>query len=90
MPLYDFHCNACNKTSEIFKKIANKDEPLQEPCPLCGAIGSMTTVLSAPMLVDPYRLGRMPVNTQLQEKFSEIHSKNHGSVLDKASTITKI
>lgn len=33
MPIYEYHCTACDKTFEVFQKIS--DPPLAE-CPDCG------------------------------------------------------
>ena len=41
MPLYDFHCNSCNKTVELLAKAGSTPA-----CPACG--GPMEKQLSCP------------------------------------------
>ena len=89
MPLYDYQCALCEHTFEEFKSISNRNIPESMPCPKCGKIG-VNLSIGAPLVVDPFRMGRIPVNAKLRDKFQQIHEKTHGSVLDTASTITKI
>ncbi len=43
MPIYEYACEQCQKTTEILQKI---DEDSPEECPACGASGSMKKVVS--------------------------------------------
>lgn len=91
MPLYDYRCTKCNHVFEEFRRISEREEPISKPCPSCETIGTIEQKIGAPMAIDPTKLdGRMPINTKLQEKFKQIHENTPGSVLDRASTITKI
>ena len=36
MPIYDFKCEKCEHQFSSMKTIANRDEPLGEPCPKCN------------------------------------------------------
>jgi putative FmdB family regulatory protein len=37
MPLYDYHCSACDVSDEVFVPLADYD-PKGVPCPDCGAL----------------------------------------------------
>jgi hypothetical protein len=80
----------CEFTFEEFTSISNRKEPENKECPHCKHLGCVEQKIGAPMVVDPYLVGRIPVNGKLRDKFQQIHEKTHGSVLDKASTITKL
>lgn len=36
MPTYSFSCSSCNESFDTYSTIANRDNPTNEPCPLCG------------------------------------------------------
>lgn len=36
MPTYDYACKSCDYHSEQIRKIAERHEPTNEPCPDCG------------------------------------------------------
>ena len=35
MPNYSFKCESCDHSFETFLKIAERDNPIKEPCPSC-------------------------------------------------------
>lgn len=43
MPLYEYHCSACNKT---FEKLLRQQEA-EAPCPACGAKAPKTVSVFA-------------------------------------------
>lgn len=43
MPLYEYHCKNCDKTSEVVQKFA--DLPLTD-CELCGGSGTLSKLIS--------------------------------------------
>ena len=45
MPIYDYRCDACGKTYDIFHKVREVEEDIQ--CPECGS-EKHTRLLSAP------------------------------------------
>ena len=45
MPLYEYQCTKCRKTTEVLQKA--KDKPL-EKCPKCG--GSVVKLISSPAI----------------------------------------
>lgn len=44
MPLYEYHCDDCDKTFEVIKKFS---DPVEEPCEYCGSANTHKLV-SAP------------------------------------------
>ena len=59
MPIYDFKCEKCEHQFSEMKTIANRDEPLGEPCPECSESGCVVKeYLGAPaqMLDTNYRV----------------------------------
>lgn len=90
MPLYQYKCDLCNHQFEEFKSISNREVPKSQPCPSCWGLGSVDQMVCAPMVCDPIRVRGIPVNGQLRDKLQQIHSLTHGSVLNTASTLTKI
>lgn len=88
MPFYDYKCSKCNHTFTEFKKIDNRLVPCDAPCPHCKEEKCVDFSIGAPAF--NYTTVKMPTNTKLKEKLTQIHENTHGSVLDKTSTITKI
>ncbi len=88
MPTYLFQCNKCNSSFETIKKIVNRYEPLDDPCPNCGEVGGIESIVTAPAF--SYSAERLPVNGKLREKFQQIHENTPGSRLNTVSSITKI
>jgi len=43
MPLYEYECKKCHKTTEAIQKFS--DAPLQD-CELCGEKGSLSKIMS--------------------------------------------
>ena len=90
MPTYDYVCNSCMVSWEEFHSISNRKEPCGNPCPFCME-DKVEMRIGSPAIIDPTKLsGHTQVNSQLREKFQQIHENTHGSRLDQASTITKI
>ena len=50
MPIYAYRCGGCGTSQDIFKRIAQLDEP--ESCERCGA--SMTRQVAAPAVLGDY------------------------------------
>ncbi len=91
MPRYDYQCKKCEHIFERTLKIADRHSPSNESCPHCNEIGFVEMYIGSPLMIaDQFRLGRMPINTKLQEKFRQIHERTYGSQLDKASTLTPL
>ena len=83
MPAYTYHCNSCNHDFEKVLKIADRDLPTQEPCPSCNAEGQVQkTILGAPSIGDPVRLGVIKPDSGFKEVMQKIHAANPGSNLN--------
>lgn len=58
MPLYEYECNVCHHYWEGQLPIADRNKPVESPCPICATIDSVEKVLTgAPGIGDPIRLG---------------------------------
>jgi len=59
MPLYDYHCKSCDHVFEKQLKIAEMNQPLEEPCPECNKEGEMEKVVGGNYaFMNPEQLGR--------------------------------
>lgn len=45
MPLYDYKCSSCEHVFTKSLKIADRNLPIEEPCPDCNLLGSITKVI---------------------------------------------
>lgn len=57
MPIYEYSCKQCETAFEKLLKMSQMEEPLSNPCPECGAIGTITQQATAANFGDPIRLG---------------------------------
>ena len=57
MPTYDFQCSECKEVWEAFYKIADRDTPLNEPCPKCDAEDTVTQKMGSGGIGDAVRMG---------------------------------
>jgi putative FmdB family regulatory protein len=76
MPTYDYICSSCQHKFEEILKIAEKEIPNQSPCPNCKKVNCIETVMGAPPIGDPIRLGRKKPSSTYLEKM-KIIKKNH-------------
>ena len=95
MPIYDYHCSACNETWEDVLKMADRKLPEISPCPKCNVRGQVeqsivNTNLGMSYSLETSRAMKSLGRSKFQEKLSEIHANTPGSLLDKSSTITPI
>lgn len=49
MPFYNYACSECGTVENKLVSISKRDEPLASPCPTCGAVGTITRPVQAPM-----------------------------------------
>lgn len=82
MPLYDYQCQACNHKWEQFASIANREGPLQEPCPKCGTEGSVSKVVTAGRMGDPMKMGKIKPEPWLNDRLRDIKKHNPGSTIN--------
>ena len=83
MPTYSFYCECCGKSFESFLTMSKSDDPLGEPCPLCGVSGKVVKAyLSAPRAaIDTNHRVDKPQGGAFQERMQHIMD-NH-QALDK-------
>lgn len=48
MPLYQYKCNACDHDFTSVRKVDDRHQPTNEPCPSCKAEGTVVYLISAP------------------------------------------
>jgi len=80
LPLYEFLDTQTNETFELMMKIADKQQYLlNNP--------HVQPVLSAPVMMDPVRVGVRKPDAGFKEVLQRIHEKTPGSRLDKTANI---
>lgn len=47
MPLYDYHCSACETQFEQYQKMADNKVPEGQPCPCCNSVGTVQQSVNA-------------------------------------------
>lgn len=84
MPLYDYRCIHCGTAWEAPHLIAERDLPLEAPCPECGT-HTVERYLPTPPGVG-YSLGGNNLRKKTPDAFKDIlrniKSKHRGSVID--------
>lgn len=83
MPIYDYKCPACEHVFEKSVKMSNYLE--QQDCPECNAKAERT-VVGAPGLGDPMRMGLQRPPGQFLEILNRIHERTPGSQLKSNSS----
>ena len=83
MPLYDYHCNACD---EQFEARHGFDDPAPA-CPNCGSDDVERVILKAPTIAQGMNAhpgdGRKASKEQLQDKWAEETPKLRKKLVDK-------
>jgi putative FmdB family regulatory protein len=74
MPNYDYRCDKCEHTFEEFHLIKDRAKPCKKPCPKCGEGKVSQFISSAPVLIDPVRLGVRRPDSGFKEVISKIKS----------------
>jgi len=60
MPIYTYKCNECSGTFEKFIRLANRENPISEPCPACGKLNCIKQIIVTNFeLMAPDSLGRI-------------------------------
>jgi putative FmdB family regulatory protein len=72
MPNYDYRCKVCDHRFEEFQLIKDRKKPCKSPCPSCGEKMVEQFVSSAPVLIDPVRLGVRRPDSGFKEVISKI------------------
>jgi len=82
MPLYDYICDECNHSFDLFSSIANRHVPLDEECPSCKMVGKVRMKLNVAPIADPVRLGRIKAPGGFRDVLNQIHTRTPGSILN--------
>jgi putative FmdB family regulatory protein len=72
MPNYDYRCGACDHRFEEFHLIKDRKKPCKAACPQCGEVKVEQFIASAPVLIDPVRLGVRRPDGGFKEVISKI------------------
>ena len=80
MPLYEFVNTETNEVFDLIMKISEKEQYLQDN-------PNIQALLSAPVMMDPVRVGVRRPDNGFKEVLQRIHEKTPGSRLDKTSNI---
>lgn len=81
MPTYDYACTQCGHEFDAIRRIADRMEPCDDPCPECGLL-TVEFKISAPLnsYMDPLRLdGRVKANDDFRETMRHIKKGNPDS-----------
>jgi putative FmdB family regulatory protein len=89
MPIYDYNCTSCGSTTEINKKISERDSMESDTCMSCDEIGTLLRGLAAPLVgysitVNGGYGSRVP--SGFKDVLHKIHERAPGSRLDKTSS----
>jgi putative FmdB family regulatory protein len=57
MPAYDYKCSECSEEWEQNYKMDDRNIPLGEPCPKCGATDCVTQKIGSGGIGDAIRMG---------------------------------
>ena len=80
MPTYEFRCSSCGHTFDELLKIAEREQPLKEPCPSCSK-ECVESVLCAPNIGDAIRMGITKIDSRLKERYASIKRHFPGSTI---------
>ena len=90
MPLYDKICKSCDEVFEVFASMSNNNKANTEPCPKCGVLGFVESMVSPINVADPVRLGMIKPSSEFKERLQRIHETTAGSTLNQHSNIVQI
>lgn len=81
MPTYEFICSACQKTFEKQLKIADRELPINQPCPECKAEGTVARHYGNTSIEwsDPWQLGRKKPPSDWREFINKLKKDNPGA-----------
>ncbi len=82
MPVYEFECSECTHGFEQMETIANRNNPLEEPCPRCGYEGNVIRLISGSEICDPVSLGVRKVPKGYNEVIKNIKKSYPGNTLE--------
>lgn len=74
MPTYAYQCSACEHVEEKRMKIAERNDPIKEPCPECGCTEERKMLLGAPRVVSG-----VSVTDKRPDGWRDVLKKVHGA-----------
>lgn len=74
MPIYDYKCSKCNHCFEQMKFIADRNVPVEEPCPKCQE-KTVELVIGAPAICDSVRIGLTKPDKGFKEVLDRVKKK---------------
>lgn len=88
MPYYDFSCSVCDNTSELNKKISERDNTDNDTCTHCGNVGTLVRGVSSALVGYSTTVaggyGKIP--SGFKDVLNRIHERSPGSRLPQTST----
>jgi putative FmdB family regulatory protein len=85
MPNYNYQCRECDHTFDKSSSMDDRKIPETEPCPECGATGSIYQVIGAPMITRGHGTTRQ-FDSGFKEVLQKIDSRVPGSNLKDTSS----
>jgi DNA-directed RNA polymerase subunit RPC12/RpoP len=81
MPLYDYRCLTCGTAWEDKKLIVERDEPLKEPCIVCGATDVVERYLPSTFGL-AYSVERLKHSDGFNDLLKNMKSKHRHSTIN--------
>lgn len=53
MPTYNYKCESCDYTDEKVLRMAERNQPIEAPCPTCGALTVRQVISGGAAFVEP-------------------------------------
>lgn len=79
MPNYDYRCHNCNVVWEQQTTIADRDVPVNEPCPVCEQTGNIERFLGGAPIWGREK-GKVPET--FKDVLRAVKKRNPGSVIN--------
>jgi len=82
MPIYHYHCKACDVHTEQVLKMADYMLPCEQPCATCGE-HEIQKIIDAPRLIDPTKLmGGPRIDTDFRSVLEQVKKTTYKSEFD--------
>jgi putative FmdB family regulatory protein len=81
MPIYEYRCAACGHVFEETRKIAEYQEPLNNPCPQCQKLGELAIQPGACGLLFRGGVRRKP-DGGFNDRLKEMKKKHPGNTIN--------
>ena len=85
MQIYDYECKKCGHKFTEMLRIANRNDPVENPCPNCQE-KEVQMLMGTPALGDAVRLGVKKPDSRFVERMKQIKDKfkydKHATIKD--------